>query len=165
MSLKSPGETMARISSELLMMKAAEVASVRRSYVTHSFLQPWGSYWNKRNTLASNVLTVIRRHEGDVVDVVLDVRRLPVQDGDGGNATVDRVDLQPVGRVVHLGVPWIWRKGEEEEEERRSEKPSWRISLRGSLADARGQGADAEVQKATVSFILCGVFIYFFLPQ
>lgn len=51
------------------------------------------------------MLTVIQRHEGDVVDVVLDGRRLPVQDGDGGNATGDRVDLQPVGRVGDLGVP------------------------------------------------------------
>lgn len=50
-------------------------------------------------------LTVIRSHEGDVVQVVLDVGRLSVQDGDGGNPTVNRIDLQPIGRVVHLGVP------------------------------------------------------------
>lgn len=50
-------------------------------------------------------LTIIRRHEGNVVEVVLDIGRLPVKDGDGGNPTVNRVNLQPVGRVVHLGVP------------------------------------------------------------
>lgn len=50
-------------------------------------------------------LTVVGGHEGDVVHVVLDVRRFAVQDGDGGDAPVDRVDLQPVGGVEHLGVP------------------------------------------------------------
>lgn len=55
-------------------------------------------------TETSDALTVIRGHEGHVVHVVLDERRLSVQDGDGGDAAVERVDLQPVGRVVHLGV-------------------------------------------------------------
>lgn len=50
-------------------------------------------------------LTVIRSHKGNVVEVVLDVGRLSVKDGDGGNLTINRVNLQPVGRVVHLGVP------------------------------------------------------------
>lgn len=50
-------------------------------------------------------LTVIRSHEGNIVEVVLDVGRLSVKDGDGRNPTVNRVNLQPVGRVVHLGVP------------------------------------------------------------
>lgn len=50
-------------------------------------------------------LTVIRCHEGDIVEVVLDIGRLSVKNGDGGNATVNLVNLQPVSRVIHLGVP------------------------------------------------------------
>lgn len=47
-------------------------------------------------------LTIIISHEGNVVEVVLDVGRLSVKDGDGGNPTVTWFNLQPVGRVVHL---------------------------------------------------------------
>lgn len=50
-------------------------------------------------------LTVIRCHEGNVVVVVPDIWRLSVKNGDGGNLSVSRVNLQPVGRVIHLGVP------------------------------------------------------------
>lgn len=56
-------------------------------------------------------LTVIRCHEGNVVVVVLDIRRLSVKNGDGGNLSVSWVNLQPVGGVIHLGVP-VFRERE-----------------------------------------------------
>lgn len=56
-------------------------------------------------------LTVIRCHEGNVVVVVLDIWRLSVKNGDGGNLSVSRVNLQPVGGVIHLGVP-VFRERE-----------------------------------------------------
>ena len=49
--------------------------------------------------------TVVAGHEGDVVEVVLDVGRLSVQYCPGGNPPVEVVYLQPVGRVEQLSVP------------------------------------------------------------
>ncbi len=63
-----------------------------------------------QNISAASCLTIIRSHEGNIVDVVLDVGRLSVKDGNSGNPPVDGVNLQPIGRVVHLGVPGFSQK-------------------------------------------------------
>lgn len=43
--------------------------------------------------------TIIGGEEGGVVQVILNIRRLSVQNSDGGDAAVVRVDSQPVSRV------------------------------------------------------------------
>ena len=58
--------------------------------------------------------TVVCSHEGDVVEIVLHVLRLSVQHGDGGDAPVHRIDFQPIGRVVQLGVPVVDQSGRTE---------------------------------------------------
>lgn len=70
----------------------------------------------------SSELTIISSHEGHVVLVVLDVRRLSVKGGDGGNPAIIWVNLQPAGRVEHLGVPGSRKRQKEVEREREKQK-------------------------------------------